>query len=139
MSMGHYGVETTGLVMTRDELKDLIIKNFKTVDKEYLISDTLEEIDDYDVDEFYGCIDWTTGYYNVDGTLYNYDSWVEKKFFDEDIIVITELEKNNLFEKYIDIAEVKQELKQRYEEVGIMLDDEFIDEHLGRFNGAYWG
>lgn len=139
MSMRHYGVETTGLVMTRDELKDLIIKNFKTIDKDYLVCDTLEELDDYDVDEFYGCIDWTNCYYDIVGKLYNYNNWGEKEYFDEEIVIITDLEKNNLFEKYKDMNEIKQELKQRYEDVGIMLDDEFIDEHFGRFEGTYYG
>lgn len=138
MSMRHYGVETIGLVITRDELKDLILKNWETVDKDYLICDNIEELDNYDVDEFYGCIDWTNGYYEIEGKLYNYDDWGEKEFFDGEMVVITELEKNNLLEKYNNIDEVKQELKQRYEYVGIMLDDNFIDEHFGRFEGAYF-
>lgn len=139
MSMRHYGVETIGLVITRDELKDLIIKNFKTVDKEYLGCNNIEELDDYDVDEFVGCIDWSNIFYDIDGKLYNYDNWGEKEYFDGDIVIITELEFNSLFEKYNNMNEIKQELKDRYEKVGIMLDDEFIDKHFGRFTGVYFG
>lgn len=139
MSMRHYGVETIGLVITRDELKDLIIKNFETVDKEYLGCNNIEELDDYNVDEFVGCIDWSNIFYDIDGKLYNYDNWGEKEYFDGDIIIITELEFNSLFEKYNNMNEIKQELKNRYEKVGIVLDDEFIDKHFGRFTGVYFG
>ena len=139
MSMRHYGVETTGFVITRNELQDLIIKNFKTINKDYLGCDNADEIDIYSVDEFYGYIDWTNCYYDIVGKLWNYDDWGEKEYFDGETIIITELSKNNLFEKYNDMNEIKQELKQRYADVGIILDDEFIDKHFGRFEGAYFG
>lgn len=139
MSMRHYGVEKIGFVITRDKLKDLIIENFKTVDKEYLGCDNLEELDDYNVDEFVGCIDWSHIFYDIDGKLYNYDDWGEKEYFDGDIVIITELEFDSLFEKYNNMNEIKQELKDRYEKIGIVLDDEFIDKHFGRFTGVYFG
>lgn len=139
MSMRHYGVETTGFVITRNELQDLIIKNFKTINKDYLGCDNVDELDIYSVDEFYGYVDWTNIYYDITGKLWNYDDWGEKEYFDGETIIITELEKNNLFEKYNNMNEIKQELKQRYEKVGIVLDDEFIDKHFGRFEGAYYG
>lgn len=93
MSMRHYGVETTGFVITRDELQDLIIKNFKTIDKDYLGCNNVDEIDIYSIDEFYGCIDWTYIYYDINGKLWNYDDWGEKEYFDGETIIITELEK----------------------------------------------
>lgn len=139
MSMRNYGVERNGLAMTRDELQKLMLKGNKEIIEKYIVADSIEEIDEIDVDEFSSCIDYTNRYYEIEGSLYNLNDWGQMEFFDGDNIVITELEKDTLFEKYENVEEIKQELKDRYKQVGIELDDEFIEKHFGRFSGTYWG
>lgn len=139
MSMRHYGVEITGLVMTSNELLNLILDGDYEIIKKYIVADNKWDINMVDVDEFSNCINNTTMYYDVDGKLFNYEDWGDKSYFDNENVVVSYLQKDNLFEKYENMDEIKQELKDNYKKRGIELTDDFIEKHFGRFNGVYWG
>lgn len=139
MSMRNYGVETNGLVIRVNELKKLMIKNDNKILRDILDIPDNEDINDYSVDDFVYAIDNTTSFYEIDGKLYNIDDWGEKELYDGETIVITELKKDTLYDKYNSFDEIKQELKDNYKQVGIELDDEFIEKHFGRFSGVYYG
>lgn len=145
MSMRNYGVETNGLVITRYELHELLLKNDNEILRNILSVERINDIDDYDIDDFIDDfindykIDNTTSFYEIDGKLYNIDNWGEKELYDGETIVITELKKDTLYDKYNSFDEIKQELKDNYKQVGIELDDEFIEKHFGRFSGLYYG
>lgn len=139
MSMRYYAVETKGLVMTRDEFKDLLLKNNNERLRKHLGIEDISELDDYfDVND-YPIVDYTTYFYEIDGSLYDIDKWEQKEFYDGEVIVITELIKDNLYDKYNDFEEIREELKKTYSDFGIELDDKFIEEHFGRFSGVYYG
>ena len=138
MSMRYYAVETKGLVMTRDEFKDLLMKNNNERLRKHLGINDITELEDYDVND-YPIVDYTTYFYEIEGALYNLDDWGQKEFYDGETIVITELMKDNLYERYNSFEEIKEELKFNYKDFGIELDDKFIEEHFGRFSGVYYG
>ena len=137
MSMRYYAVETKGLVMTRDEFKELLLKNNNERLRKHLGIEDISELEDYDLNDF-PIVDYTTYFYDIDGALYNLEDWGQKEFYDGDIIVITELMKDNLYERYNSFEEIKEELKFNYKDFGIELDDKFIEEHFGRFSGVYY-
>lgn len=138
MSMRYYAVETKGLVMTRDEFKELLLKNNNERLRKHLGIEDILELDDYfDVND-YPIVDYTTYFYEIDGALYDIDKWEQKEFYDGEVIVITELIKDNLYDKYNDFEEIREELKKTYSDFGIELDDKFIEEHFGRFSGVYY-
>ena len=137
MSMRYYAVETKGLVMTRDEFKELLLKNNNERLRKHLGIEDISELEDYDLNDF-PIVDYTTYFYEIDGALYNLDDWGQKEFYDGDVIVITELMKDNLYERYNSFEEIKEELKFNYKDFGIELDDKFIEEHFGRFSGVYY-
>lgn len=138
MSMRYYAVETKGLVMTRDEFKELLIKNNNERLREHLGIEDISELENYDLNDF-PIVDYTTYFYEIEGALYNLEDWGQKEFYDGEVIVITELMKDNLFEKYDSLEEIKEELKFNYKDFGIELDNKFIEEHFGRFSGVYFG
>ena len=137
MSMRYYAVETKGLVMTRDEFKELLLKNNNERLRKHLGIEDISELEDYDLNDF-PIVDYTTYFYDIEGSLYNLEDWEQKEFYDEEVIVITELMKDNLFERYDSFEEIKEELKFNYKDFGIELDDKFIEEHFGRFSGVYY-
>lgn len=138
MSMRYYGVETKGLVMTRDEFKELLLKNNNERLRKHLGINDISELEYYDMNDF-PIVDYTTYFYEIDGALYNLEDWGYKKFFNRDDVITTELMKDNLFERYDSFEEIKEELKVNYKDFGIELDDEFIEKHFGRFSGVYFG
>lgn len=137
MSMRYYAVETKGLVMTRDEFKELLLKNNNERLRKHLGIEDISELEDYDIND-YPIVDYTTYFYEIDGALYNLEDWGQKEFYDGEVIVITELMKDNLYERYNSFEEIKEELKFNYKDFGIELDDKFIEEHFGRFSGVYY-
>ena len=137
MSMRYYAVETKGLVMTRDEFKELLIKNNNERLRKHLGIENISELENYDLNDF-PIVDYTTYFYEIEGALYNLEDWEQKEFYDGEVVVITELMKDNLFERYDSLEEIKEELKFNYKDFGIELDDKFIEEHFGRFSGVYY-
>ena len=46
--------------------------------------------------------------------------------------------KNNLYEKYNNRDEVIAELKEDLKAVGIIVDNDFIEQHFGYISGSYF-
>lgn len=144
MSMRHYGVETKALVLSDIEFTKLIWDNRDTfVDKYDLLKDatTIEEVDSWDVVEFAYNIDYGTYISEVDGHLILWDDSLREymKRFSGDCIVIFELKKDNLFEKYENIEEIYREYLERFRELGIKIDISFIKDHFGKLECTYYG
>ena len=136
--MRYYAVETIGLAMTRDEFKELLLKNNNERLRKHLGIEDISELEDYDMNDF-PIVDYTTYFYDIEGALYNIDKWEQKEFYDGEDIILTELIKDDLYNKYDDFEEIREELKKNYSDFGIELDDKFIEEHFGRFSGVYYG
>lgn len=141
MAMRTYGVETKGMIIKLNDLQVLISLNKENIKNKDLFVD----IDNVEFDEI---IDFT---YNINfatfiGDFNGYlevDKTQERVYFGdrfdsgEDIILI-ELMKNNLFEKYNNRNEIIEELKEDLSNVGIIVDNDYIEEHFGYISGNYY-
>lgn len=141
MAMRTYGVETKGMIIKLNDLQVLISLNKENIKNKDLFVD----IDNVEFDEI---IDFT---YNINfatfiGDFNGYlevDKTQERVYFGdrfdsgEDIILI-ELMKNNLFEKYNNRDEIIEELKEDLSNVGIIVDNDYIEEHFGYISGNYY-
>ena len=58
--------------------------------------------------------------------------------YNGDDIILLELQKDTLYEKYNDRAEIIAELKNNLKEVGIVVDDDYINKHFGYVNGSFY-
>lgn len=94
------GVDTLGMAIKFDEMKNLIIKNYASI-------------------------------------LVALDENIFENNINDDVVII-ELQKNTLYEKYNNKNEIIDELKNTLKEVGIIVDDEFIENHYGIINGSYY-
>lgn len=139
MAMRTYGVETKGMVLTLNELQTLL-----TLNKDNITYD-FGDIDNIDFDEiidFSYTINFATfigefnGYLDTDKTQ-NRIYYGDRFGGGEDIILL-ELMKNNLYEKYNNRDEVIAELKEDLKAVGIIVDNDFIEQHFGYISGSYF-
>ena len=139
MAMRTYGVETKGMVLTLNELQTLL-----TLNKDNITYD-FGDIDNIDFDEiidFSYTINFATFIGEFNGYL-DTDKTQERVYFGdrfgggEDIIIL-ELMKNNLYEKYNNRDEVIAELKEDLKAVGIIVDNDFIEQHFGYISGSYF-
>jgi len=139
MAMRTYGVETKGMVLTLNELQTLL-----TLNKDNITYD-FGDIDNIDFDEiidFSYTINFATFIGEFNGYL-DIDKTQERVYFGdrfgggEDIILL-ELMKNNLYEKYNNRDEVIAELKEDLKAVGIIVDNDFIEQHFGYISGSYF-
>lgn len=139
MAMRTYGVETKGMVLTLNELQTLL-----TLNKDNITYD-FGDIDNIDFDEiidFSYTINFATFIGEFNGYL-DIDKTQERVYFGdrfgggEDIILL-ELMKNNLYEKYNNRDEVIAELKEDLKAVGIIVNNDFIEQHFGYISGSYF-
>lgn len=139
MAMRTYGVETKGMILTLNELQTLL-----TLNKDNITYD-FGDIDNIDFDEiidFSYTINFATFIGEFNGYL-DTDKTQERIYFGdrfgggEDIIIL-ELMKNNLYEKYNNRDEVIAELKEDLKAVGIIVDNDFIEQHFGYISGSYF-
>lgn len=139
MAMRTYGVETKGMILTLNELQTLL-----TLNKDNITYD-FTDIDNIDFDEiidFSYTINFATFIGEFNGYL-DTDKTQERIYFGdrfgggEDIIIL-ELMKNNLYEKYNNRDEVIAELKEDLKAVGIIVDNDFIEQHFGYISGSYF-
>lgn len=141
MAMRIYGVETQGVAIKFDEMRELILSNkenvLKAVGEDFF--ENIDEIDFNEVTEFVENITWAFWVSGFDGTLIKDDFSTELDYFDDDEVVILELQNNTLYKKYNNRDEIILELKNTLKEVGIVVDDEFIEKHYGKVNGSYCG
>lgn len=139
MAMRTYGVETKGMVLTLNELQTLL-----TLNKDNITYD-FGDIDNIDFDEiidFSYTINFATFIGEFNGYL-DIDKTQERVYFGdrfgggEDIILL-ELMKNNLYEKYNNRDEVIAELKEDLKAVGIIVNNDFIEQHFGYISGSHF-
>lgn len=135
MSMRTYGVQTKGMVVTLNDFQVLLSLNKETIDK-----NLFEDIDNVDFSEV---IDFSCNINNAyfiaefEGYL-DTDLMEDRTYYNGDDIILLELQKNTLYEKYNDREEVIEELKNNLKEVGIIVDDDYIDKHFGYVNGSFY-
>lgn len=127
MSMRTYGVDTKGMVLTLDELQMLYSSNKGTINQ--------DDIDDI-VDLAYS-IDYAIFIGDFEGYLEEEISQ-ERTYFECDDVVIIELANDTLYAKYDNRDEIIAELKQNLAEVGINVDNQYIERHYGYINGSYF-
>lgn len=139
MAMRTYGVETKGMALTLSELQVLLSLNKDNITYDFT------DIDNVDFDEiidFSYTINFATFIGEFNGYL-DIDKTQERVYFGdrfgggEDIIVL-ELMKNNLYEKYNNRDEIIAELKEDLKAVGIMVDNNYIEQHFGYISGSYF-
>ena len=139
MAMRTYGVETKGMVLTLSELQVLLSLNKDNITYDFT------DIDNVDFDEiidFSYTINFATFIGEFNGYL-DIDKTQERVYFGdrfgggEDIIIL-ELMKNNLYEKYNNRDEIITELKEDLKAVGIIVDNDFIEQHFGYISGSYF-
>ena len=135
MSMRTYGVQTKGMVITLNDFQVLLSLNKGTINK-----DLFENVDNVDFSEV---IDFS---YNINNACFigECDGYLEtdlmedRTYYNGDDIILLELQKDTLYEKYNDRAEIIAELKNNLKEVGIVVDDDYINKHFGYINGSYF-
>lgn len=139
MAMRTYGVETKGMALTLNELQVLLSLNKDNITYDFT------DIDNVDFDEiidFSYTINFATFIGEFNGYL-DIDKTQERVYFGdrfgggEDIIIL-ELMKNNLYEKYNNRDEIIAELKEDLKAVGIIVDNDFIEQHFGYISGSYF-
>jgi len=151
--MRHYGMQGRGLVLDLNEFYDLCINKRKYVNDDitelcsYLYDeetntplgfgnvsiDTLLDIA-YNIDYAYTTLE-------VDGTFNKYDKdgvSQDTRYFNGDDIIVIELMKDTLFDKYESFDEIYEELRQDLLEVGIEVDVKYIEDHFGNFEGSFY-
>ena len=138
MAMRTYGVETKGMVLTLNELQTLL-----TLNKDNITYD-FGDIDNIDFDEiidFSYTINFATFIGEFNGYL-DIERTQERVYYGDrygggEDIILFELKKNNLFEKYENRDEIIAELKETLSNVGIIVDNDYIEEHFGYVSGSY--
>lgn len=152
MSMRTYGVETKGAIITLNDFQVLISLNKdsikKTIEQKFELNDrwkevfkNLDNMEFDDIIDFVDNINYATFIGDFNGYL-DTDITLERVYFGdrfgggEDIILI-ELMRNNLFESYKNRDEIIAELKTDLYNMGIMVDNKYIEEHFGYINGSY--
>lgn len=151
MAMRSYGVETNGMVLTLDDFQDLLNKNVKGIVKSgnlELLGIEEEDLDesgdlslvdliDYtDIVDFIYEIDNATFFGEIEGYIEN-DKTQERTYFNGDDIVLFDLSKNTLYDKYENRDEIIKELKDDLASVGIKVDNKYIEEHFGYISASY--
>lgn len=135
MSMRTYGVQTKGMVITLNDFQMLLSLNKETIDKS-----SFKDIDNADFDEI---IDFS---YSINNACFigEFEGYLEtdlmgdRIFYNDDDIILIELQKDTLYDKYNNKIEIIEELKNNLKEVGIIVDNDYIEKHYGYINGSYY-
>lgn len=149
MAMRTYGVETKGMAMNLTDFQDLLNGNIKGLKDKGILENlgvefeenkdlTLIDILDFtDIIDMVYEIDYATFVGEFKGYLET-EKEQERTYFNGDDIVILELKKNNLYEKYNNRDEIIAELKETLSNVGIQVDNDYIEKHFGYISGSYY-
>lgn len=135
MSMRTYGVQTKGMVVTLNDFQVLLSLNKETIDKN--LFEDIDNVDFSEVIDFSYLINNAYFIGEFEGYLET-DLMEDRTYYNGDDIILLELQKNTLYEKYNDREEVIEELKNSLKEVGIIVDDDYIDKHFGYVNGSFY-
>lgn len=87
-----------------------------------LTESLLKALDTYKLENFYG-------------ELYELESPMILNVFKGNTVIIMGLRKDNLWDKYKNVKEIISEIKQRFKNVGIKLETDYIMQHLGFIYG----
>lgn len=135
MSMRTYGVQTKGMVVTLNDFQVLLSLNKGTIDKN--LFEDIDNVDFSEVIDFSYLINNAYFIGEFEGYLET-DLMEDRTYYDGDDIILLELQKDTLYEKYNDREEVIAELKDNLKEVGIIVDDDYINKHFGYITGSYF-
>lgn len=162
MSMRNYGVETKGMAFELTDFQRLMNSNVKGIINSGVLEkmgigkiettivdsngnvkksndlDLIDLLDFTDIIDFTYEIEFATFIGEFEGYL-EVDKTQERKYFNGDDIIILELKKyHSLYEKYENRDEIIAELKETLSKVGIIVDDNYIEEHFGYVCGSYF-
>ena len=147
MSMRSYGVQSKCMVLRARDFYNLIkeqgkIENglfdFMYDEKGILNFEEIELSDFFDISYnitnacFFGEI---TG----ELCLYDENGLGKSEYYEDEVLMIFELEKDTLFKCYNNFDEIYDELIGNLKEVGINITKDFVKKHFGLFEGAYYG
>lgn len=143
MSTKNCGVEEYGLVLNFELFKNLLLykENKEKLDEflNWLEIKDIEELNYLGLSDIAQEIGFSV-YSQFTGETYNSNYSIEDKiYFEDEIMFIMYLEKDNLFQKYESWNEIYMEIKETLLKYGIKISDEFIKKHVVQVTGTYWG
>lgn len=130
-----YGIETKGMIISLNDFQLLLSLNKKTID-----NNLFEDIDNLDFSEivdFAYMINNCSFIGEFDGYLRS-DINDDAIYYNNEDVILLELQKNTLYDKYNNKEEIIKELKDDLKQVGIIVDDDFINKHFGYINGSFY-
>ena len=148
MAMRTYGVETKGMIITLNDFQVLLSLNKENIEQKFELEDRWEEVfEDIDNADFTELVDFV---YNIDYATFigEFNGYLEQDISQERVyfggryggedIILFELKKYSLYDKYENKEEIIAELKDTLSKVGIIVDDNYIEEHFGYISGSYY-
>lgn len=142
MSMMTYGVQSKCMVLKYKDLAELLFKNKQKIqEKEYFDFTNINSVDDIDfsdICDFAYYINYACYFGDITGYLILQDDESKTINYENEDIIIIELEKDDLFHCYKDYTEIYDELIKDFQDVGIDIDINYIKEHFGTLNASYY-
>lgn len=136
MSMRENPVSDYGLVLNCEEFSDLIKNNYFGENRE----EVLEDLDCGDImDIMYAYFEKFYSISQFTGELEGIKETENKYFEDDEIYVLPFLKADRLFEKYENMEEIYNEIKEEFEYMNLKFDLDFVKKHIGKVIGSYWG
>ena len=136
MSMRENPVSDYGLVLNCEEFSDLIKNSYFGENRE----EVLEDLDCGDtMDVMYAYFEKFYSISQFDGELEGIKETENKYFEDDEIYVLPFLKADRLFEKYENMEEIYNEIKEEFEYMNLKFDLDFVKKHIGKVIGSYWG
>jgi len=136
MSMRENPVSDYGLVLNCEEFSDLIKNSYFGENRE----EVLEDLDCGDImDVMYAYFEKFYSISQFDGELEGIKETENKYFEDDEIYVLPFLKADRLFEKYENMEEIYNEIKEEFEYMNLKFDLDFVKKHIGKVIGSYWG
>ena len=136
MSMRENPVSDYGLVLNCEEFSDLIKNNYFGENRE----EVLEDLDCGDImDIMYAYFEKFYSISQFTGELEGIRETENKYFEDDEIYVLPFLKADSLFDKYENMEEIYNEIKEEFEYMNLKFDLDFVKKHIGKVIGSYWG
>lgn len=136
MSMRKNPVSDYGLVLNYEEFEELIKKYYIGENREEVLEnldcgDTMDVMYQY-FEKFYSISQFT-------GELEGIRETENKYFENDEIYVLPFLKADRLFDKYENMEEIYNEIKEEFEYMNLKFDLDFVKKHIGKVIGSYWG
>lgn len=136
MSMRENPVSDYGLVLNYSEFEELIKKYYIGENRE----EVLEDLDCGDImDVMYAYFEKFYSISQFTGELEGIRESQDLDFNDEDIFILPFLKADSLFDKYENMEEIYNEIKEEFEYMNLKFDLDFVKKHIGKVTGTYWG